>query len=1823
MLAKMGGAMDENTRDACLGRNARGAKNTVRREYMKVLLACVLLAASPALAEADSFYLGSGRHGSPQFGPGDNVINYYAPVTQGLLPGEKKIPIGLLRSHSSDTPAFVSGDLVMVFQTTGLVPPATSGDPGPFDLNSDAVGRWELARVASVKTSPNELTLTAPLVHSYAEGVTQVILVREYSSVVIGNGQNIVAEEWDGKTGGVVAFLSKDEIVNNGKISAAGKGFRGGLYIRDTGSDVDDCGRAPDENSPGGGEKGEGIDSTRYDAVDSRGAGRGNVANGGGGGVCSRSGGGGGGNAGHGGQGGNSSQYNREVGGMGGASLAYSMLDHLTFGGGGGSGHGRSNANVNSPKSSGGRGGGLVFLRGKELTGTGTIEASGMPGLESSGDGAGGGGAGGAIVVRLAGPIACGAVLANGGAGGRNTDANRAPGGGGGGGRILYQTSSATLGSCSLNVNAGVAGSVNSVNSDHYGATPAASAAGAIPHIGRITALAGTFPNTIGETVNLTAPGSANAGAPGFNVDGVLTISGETSQANRQVVVYVDGIEIGRTAAGSGKNFSLQHVVEHDGFYTVEAAVVLPAQGLQGPRSNARYANVDTVKPAPPLLIEFNSVPVANGLTINNRKPGAKATTTDSDVSSVLFIIQKINSPFTVSGQGTLINRVWTWAGPTDEQTLTPGSYTLEVRAMDVAGHLSKALDLTEKLHFSVDIETGAPVVSHVAGKQAQAGMLINTATPGLRGTAEAGSTVTLEFKASNGSSIASGSVVVDANGGWGWVPGATLPGSDTGISYTLEMRATDKAGNTNPFSGVPPISFGFKVDTRTQTPVVGRLATKEPPANGIRINDSRPGVAGQAESGSFVTIYIDGIDRGRAEADQNGNWSWPFSGQALGSGLHELVLVAKDPADNVSPISGTLFFYVDLVTPVPRILELGGVSVSSGMRIKDTTPDTTVTAEPGSTATLTFARLSESPPVDVAEVSAKDTDGNGTWTLSWAQAHLPSTSTPPSPLEAGQYQVEVLVRDAAGNQAIATLEFTVDTAVNPGIALQRVAGREVSPGATEVFVNVLRPLVEGTVESSSKVRVEFTQAPAVTVVADGNGLWRAAPGSDLMEGSTYQMEVSAEDEQGNTTRDDEKIALLVKVDTLKPQTRITSGPPIFGAWGFADFQFECTDPGLAGCSIYECSLDGVIFTQCSSPYHVSNLSQGDHFLLVRAVDGAGNNDETPASYRWRVTNDSFAVEMITKPTDPTNKSIAAFEFLPNRTETPVTYECRLKEPGMADFPVLYGDCRPDPQDPTKVSKAVYPTSKQGRYELEVKAVVVNTSEVYVFSHPWTYDTHAPKEAVIEYPGEGVHISTRTPDLNGTVPARAFDDSLVDRAGETLKVEVRIGSSEPMLIAVNGTRKWSYTTPPLRDGEHSVSVKAMDDAGNVSGLTSRSFTVDTRPPLTSITRGAPAILTNNDSLQLEFMADEPLANHECNLDLGPNGNFTPCGSEGVGLYAASGLQDGSHSFYVRSRDRAGNIGPYTQIVWTVDTLPPETFITKAPDPRTNQVNAVFEFQSETGAVFECNLNKADFKPCKAEDFLGMPEGEHELQVRAVDRAGNEDLSPGSRWWVVDLTDPVPPLVVEPAVGGVLSTVLSSVRGSAEPASHVVIYLDGVQVGEGMAGEDGRWIISLALSQPDGTYALTAKTTDEAGNTSNVSDPRNVRMDATPPETEIRAGPPGQVKEASAAFELHATGEEGPASFRCSLDNGDFVDCASPLTYEGLSEGVHVLKVVAVDAAQNQDMTPASWNWRVGFPGGVQAVGGGVSCAATRSEPFAVAWLGLMGLLALSVRRRKS
>jgi len=100
--------------------------------------------------------------------------------------------------------------------------------------------------------------------------------------------------------------------------------------------------------------------------------------------------------------------------------------------------------------------------------------------------------------------------------------------------------------------------------------------------------------------------------------------------------------------------------------------------------------------------------------------------------------------------------------------------------------------------------------------------------------------------------------------------------------------------------------------------------------------------------------------------------------------------------------------------------------------------------------------------------------------------------------------------------------------------------------------------------------------------------------------------------------------------DITPPNTAIISAPPLATSSTLINFTFSSSEVG----STFQCNLNGGGWDACTTPYSNSIVyamfvncridSQMD--FSVRAIDPAGNVDQTPASYSWRIIRSLISI---------------------------------------------------------------------------------------------------------------------------------------------------------------------------------------------------------------------------------------------------------------------------------------------------------------------------------------------------------------------------------------------------------------------------------------------------------------------------------------------------------------------------------------------------------------------------------------------------------------------
>ena len=104
----------------------------------------------------------------------------------------------------------------------------------------------------------------------------------------------------------------------------------------------------------------------------------------------------------------------------------------------------------------------------------------------------------------------------------------------------------------------------------------------------------------------------------------------------------------------------------------------------------------------------------------------------------------------------------------------------------------------------------------------------------------------------------------------------------------------------------------------------------------------------------------------------------------------------------------------------------------------------------------------------------------------------------------------------------------------------------------------------------------------------------------------------------GGNHADASPAARMFTIDATGPETEITKAPKkkvkTRKKRKKAKFTFSSTESP----SSFECSLDDGGFDPCTSPFK-AKVKKGKHSFEVRATDGLGNADATPAKHKWKV----------------------------------------------------------------------------------------------------------------------------------------------------------------------------------------------------------------------------------------------------------------------------------------------------------------------------------------------------------------------------------------------------------------------------------------------------------------------------------------------------------------------------------------------------------------------------------------------------------------------------
>ena len=662
-------------------------------------------------------------------------------------------------------------------------------------------------------------------------------------------------------------------------------------------------------------------------------------------------------------------------------------------------------------------------------------------------------------------------------------------------------------------------------------------------------------------------------------------------------------------------------------------------------------------------------------------------------------------------------------------------------------------------------------------------------------------------------------------------------------------------------------------------------------------------------------------------------------------------------------------------------------------------------------------------------------------------------------------------------------------------------------------------------------------------------------------------------------------------VDSMEPDTAISSTPAQFTNSQSASLAFEATD--ASGITGYECSLDGGAYSACVSPFAASALTEGPHSLSVRAIDGAGNVEATPATVSWTV--------------DLTPPVVADFTPLPdappshvNTLTVDVTDDKSL---AVVEIHYIIGN-QSNSAPCTLVSGATYSCSIPGQSN--------NTTVVYHVSA-----TDAAGNAM-ENPTAGVP-SAYTVGA-GSVPPGQYKH-FNPAAGATLAGDVTVTGSVTLDGTLNtGNGKLTLGCNTTINGADSTKfVKGRIDktvcgagtfifpvgtqktspvAESFGGTTASAVVIDEYTPLAiEITSGVfPAVLSVS-------VTDSSIVGGAVTQSLKRTWNITESGDitanltfnylEGdvvgtEGLFTVLKREDPTTSVVTEGIvDASANTfsvaGVSSFSDWSAgmlaETNEPESTISSATvGGVTNSTSNSLTFGAtdDSGVDrLECSFDGAAFSTCVSPLALSsLGDGAHTLLVRAVDVQGNVESTPASFSWTVDTVEPESALTSAPV--SVSKDKDAVFTFSANDVSNVSVFECSVDGGAFGPCTSPFTVTSLG----DGVHTFAVRATDDAGNVEATPVVHTWTVDTTEPGTTMNSAQSTLTNNTSSSFTFSGTDLNGVASYVCSLDGGAFAPCASPTSFTGLSDGDHTFTVKAVDAAGNVDSVGASVSWTV-------------------------------------------
>ncbi|EAA1618556.1 Ig-like domain repeat protein [Salmonella enterica subsp. enterica serovar Typhimurium] len=1028
---------------------------------------------------------------------------------------------------------------------------------------------------------------------------------------------------------------------------------------------------------------------------------------------------------------------------------------------------------------------------------------------------------------------------------------------------------------------------------------------------------------------------------------------------------------------------------------------------------------------------------------------------------------------------------------------------------------------------------------------------------------------------------IAVGQAVADSLGNFTF----TAPETLTDGTYNLEAEAKTADGSGS-------AKLVITIDSVTDKPTFELSPESSVSGHKGLTPTLTPSIVGTAEENAKVDIYVDNKLVASVDVDKDGNWSYEFKDNELSEGENSIKVVAVDKAGNKNETTDSII--TDTIAPEKPTIELDDSS-DSGIKNDNITNSTLPTfigvAEPGSTVSI-YLGLKHLGEVIVAK------DGTWSYTLT-------------TPLKDGEYNITATATDIAGHtSATANLPFTIDTRISYFSA--EIETTNDSGIVGDNVTNNTRPTFTGKTEPNAIISVINSETgEEVIFKANDKGEWTFNFTSDSVEGIN-NLTFTVEDVAGNK----KDFSFSYVIDTIAPV------PPTVSLEDYVVLPngiiLSGNDlPALVGTAEPKSTIllmrDGKLYDSIEVDsngtwnYQFSNkFLQGAYDIEIISQDAAGNKSST-VKY-------SFTIQTEVVPPkaelDASDDSGAKGDWITNKHNalTLLGTADRFATVNILIDGKTIGVTTADADGNWNFD--ISRNLSDNVYKITVESIdpLGRTSSV---DYQLTIDSFTPIPTVM------LHDSADS-GVKGDMITKINTPLFTGMAEANAKVSIYVDGvlSGEAIAGDDGVWNFQFTTA-LSDGSHDVTVKVEDIAGNTASSSAYNFQIVTQTQKPTIELVNDTGVDNTDHIINEKNpaltgTAAPYSTVKLYIDgaLIAEVRTNKDGRWEYTLKADQGLVDGDHRITASVEDIAGNIAHSDPFLISVDTaisipivsLSPDSDSGISDDNLTNIVKPTLHLKDIDpdiisvqvwDAMSDTQIGVATQQPDGSWAYTftsDLTEGLHQVYVKVEDIAGNKANS-AIFDFTIDTTVSTPVIsLLSKDDTGVTGDNLTNINkpgfaisGVDADAHRVVVQVmhNGVSEEIELSHLNGSWLFIPGNTWADGSYTLTVKVEDRAGNVKQ-SAPLTVTVDTHIAIDRIElvndSGIPGDNLTNEARPHFQVTVPADVNGVRLSIDGGktwfDATQSATSGVWDytwltNVANGPHTLMVEASDKAGNK------------------------------------------------------